>query len=164
MGAYNPFSLHFTVVLGVASFFINLVLNYPKQKRHTFDNHPLTLRYQQASFFCDACAQMCNGLEYNCQICNSDYNVQCILLSDTFTHAYHEHRLYLSRANYRQKCSSCNSERYNAFRCSTCEFVLDLKCATLPQTTWYNQHEHPFTLCYIPKDGSSEYYCEICEE
>ena len=50
------------------------------------------------------------------------------------------------------------------FRCTTCEFVLDFKCATLPQTAWYYQHEHPFTLCYNLEDDSDEYYCDICEE
>ncbi|XP_065619922.1 uncharacterized protein LOC136063444 isoform X1 [Quercus suber] len=136
----------------------------PKIKRHPLDLHPLTLSYQQASFFCVACGQRCNGLKYNCQKCKYNYNVQCILLSDTLTLACHEHRLYFSRTNSLQKCSSCNFENYFVFRCSTCEFVLDLKCATLPQATWYNQHEHPFNLCYTPEDDSSEYYCDICEE
>ncbi|XP_050274516.1 uncharacterized protein LOC126717165 [Quercus robur] len=136
----------------------------PKIKRHPLDQHPLTLSYPQASFYCVGCEQTCNGLKYSCQKCNFDYHVQCILLSDTLTHACHEHHLYLSKTNHRQKCSSCNSESYFVFHCSTCEFVLDFKCATLPQTTWYNQHEHPFTLCYTLEDDSGEYYCDICEE
>uniref|UniRef100_A0A2N9FDZ5 Phorbol-ester/DAG-type domain-containing protein n=1 Tax=Fagus sylvatica TaxID=28930 RepID=A0A2N9FDZ5_FAGSY len=47
---------------------------------------------------------------------------------------------------------------------STCEFALDFKCATLPLTTRYKQHEHPFTLYCTPEDDSGEYYCDICEE
>ncbi|KAF3945586.1 hypothetical protein CMV_028054 [Castanea mollissima] len=86
------------------------------------------------------------------------------LTSNTLTHACHEHPLYLSITNYEQKCSICDSENYRVFRCTTCEFVLDFKCATLPQTAWNNQHEHPFTLCYAPEDNSNEYYCDICEE
>ena len=136
----------------------------PKIKRHPLHEHPLTLNYQQASFFCNSCAQRCNGLKYSCQICKYNYNVQCILLSDTLAHANHEHRLSLSITNYKQKCSNCNFEHNDAFRCSTCEFSLDLRCVTLPQTTWYDQHEHPFTLCYTPEDDSGEYYCDICEE
>ncbi|KAL0004531.1 hypothetical protein SO802_012092 [Lithocarpus litseifolius] len=102
-----------------------------------------------------ACAQLCNGLKYNCQTCNIDFNVQCISLSNTLTHACHEHRLYLSITNSVQKCSICSSGKYRVFRCATCDFVLDFKCATLPLTTWYNQHEHPFTLCYTPEDNSA---------
>ena len=65
---------------------------------------------------------------------------------------------------YQQNCSCCDSKIYPIFRCTTCEFALDFKCATLPQTTRYKQHEHPFTLCYTAEDDSGEYYCDICEE
>ncbi|KAK7828094.1 hypothetical protein CFP56_030534 [Quercus suber] len=149
----------------LCSFFLHKSCSkLPKIKRYTLHPHPLTLSYQQASFCCYACGQTCNGLIYKCQKSGVVYNVQCILLSDTLTHASHEHRLYLSNTNIRQQCSSCNFEEYFVCRCSTCEFVLDFKCATLPQTAWYNQHEHPFNLYYTPEDGSGEYYCEICEE
>ncbi|XP_075658706.1 uncharacterized protein LOC142628505 [Castanea sativa] len=75
-------------------------------------------------------------------------------------HFSHEHDLKLT--DEIPNNTKCNG--YGVFRCATCEFVLDFKCATLPQTTWYNQHEHPFTLCYTPEDDSGEYYCDICEE
>ena len=136
----------------------------PKIKQHPLDPHPLTLNYQHDSFLCSSYGQTCNGLKYNCQKCKRNYNVLCILLPNTLIHACNEHLLYLSKINFKQKCSSCISKRYDVFRCSICEFVLQFKCATLPQTTWYNQHEYPFTLCYNPEDDSDEYYCEICEE
>ncbi|KAL4616511.1 hypothetical protein ACB092_07G204200 [Castanea dentata] len=101
---------------------------------------------------------------YECDICDFALDVQCSLTSNTLTHACHEHPLYLSITNYEQKCSICDSKEDQVFRCTTCEFVLDFKCATLPQTAWNNQHEHPFTLCYAPEDDSNEYYCDICEE
>ncbi|KAL4637156.1 hypothetical protein ACB092_03G060100, partial [Castanea dentata] len=139
----------------------------PKVKQHPLHQHPLTLTYEN-DFGCDVCGQRCNGLRYFCQRCYFELDVQCSLISTTLSHAYHEHRLFLSITNYRQKCSICGSEKYRVFRCSTCEFVLDFKCATLPQTAWYYQHEHPFTLCYIPEDDSERdpkqwfYYCEDC--
>ena len=136
----------------------------PKIKQHPLHSHLLTLNYQEASFFSGTAGQLCNGLRNSCQECNSNYNIPCISLSDPLTLACHKHHLYLSKTNSQQKCSNCNSENFKVFYCPTYEFVLDLKCATLPQTTWYNQHEHPFTLCYIPEDDSSEYYYEICEE
>ena len=108
---------------------------------------PLILNYQEASFFSGIASQLCNGLRNSCQECNRNYNIPCISLSDPLTLACHKHHLYLSKTNSQQKCSNCNSENFKVFYCLTCEFVLDLKCATLPQTTWYNQHEHPFTLC-----------------
>ena len=86
------------------------------------------------------------------------------LASDILTHKGHEHQLILSTKGYEQTCTSCNSETYYIFRCTICEFALDVKCATLPYTTTYKKHEHPFTLCYTVEDDSNEYYCDICEE
>ncbi|XP_075648601.1 uncharacterized protein LOC142619397 [Castanea sativa] len=83
---------------------------------------------------------------------------------------------HLSTTSYAQNCSSCDSEsfqdserlqdseRFQVLRCITCEFALDFKCATLPLTTRYKQHEHPFTLSYAVEDDSGDYYCDICEE
>ncbi|KAK7818835.1 hypothetical protein CFP56_040899, partial [Quercus suber] len=81
-------------------------------------------------------------------------------------HFSHEHDLKLTDEVPNNKiCDSiCGSELYRVFHCTTCEFVLDFKCTTLPQSAWYNQHEHPFTLCYTPEDDSGEYYCDICEK
>ncbi|KAK4596023.1 hypothetical protein RGQ29_014201 [Quercus rubra] len=147
------------------SFFLHIsCTKLPKIKQHPLHQHPLTLTFRKYGFGCNACGQRCNGLMYFCQRCYFRLDVQCSLASNTLTHACHEHPLYLSITNNRQKCSICGSERYQVFRCTTCEFVLDFKCATLPQTAWYYQHEHPFTLCYSPEDDSNEYYCDICEE
>ncbi|XP_030958019.1 uncharacterized protein LOC115979997 [Quercus lobata] len=147
------------------SFFLHIsCTKLPKIKQHPLHQHPLTLTYPRYGFGCDVCGQSCNGLRYFCQRCYFELDVQCSLASKTLTHACHKHPLYLSITNNRQKCSICGSEKYQVFRCTTCEFVLDFKCATLPQTAWCYQHEHPFTLCYTPEDDSGEYYCDICEE
>ena len=63
-----------------------------------------------------------------------------------------------------QSCHNCDFEDCVVFHCTTCEFALDFKCATLPLTTSYKQHEHPLTLCYTAEDAFGEYYCDICEE
>ncbi|XP_050274491.1 uncharacterized protein LOC126717144 [Quercus robur] len=147
------------------SFFLHVFCaKLPKIKQHPLHQHPLTLTYERWYFWCSACDQRCNGLYYNCDKCYFQLHVQCSLISNNLPHACHDHRLYLSITNYKQNCSICGIERYQVFRCTTCEFVLDFKCATLPQTAWYYQHEHPFTLCYAPEDDSGEYYCDICEE
>ncbi|KAF3944604.1 hypothetical protein CMV_028948 [Castanea mollissima] len=86
------------------------------------------------------------------------------LISDILTHPGHEHRLLLSSIESEHNCSCCDSKISPIFRCTTCEFALDFKCATLPQIARYKQHEHPFTLCYTVEDDSGEYYCDICEE
>ncbi|XP_030958024.1 uncharacterized protein LOC115979999 [Quercus lobata] len=147
------------------SFFLHKsCIKLPKIKQHPLHRHPLTLTYQRWYFECSVCEQWCNGFSYDCQGCYFELDAQCSLISNILTHACHEHPLYLSITNYEQKCSICDSKEYQVFRCTTCEFVLNFNCATLPQTAWYYQHEHPFTLCYAPEDDSGEYYCDICEE
>uniref|UniRef100_A0A2N9HM99 Phorbol-ester/DAG-type domain-containing protein n=1 Tax=Fagus sylvatica TaxID=28930 RepID=A0A2N9HM99_FAGSY len=86
------------------------------------------------------------------------------LISDILTHPGHDHQLILSSVVSEHNCSCCGFKISPIFRCTTCDFALDFKCATLPHTTSYKQHEHPFTLRYTAEDDSGEYYCDICEE
>ncbi|KAK7835651.1 hypothetical protein CFP56_023299, partial [Quercus suber] len=106
----------------------------------------------------------CYGFNYKCETCYFIIDVPCSLKLDILTHHGHEHRLLLPSIESKQNCSCCDSKIYPIFRCTTCEFALDFNCATLPLTVRYNQHEHPFTLCYTDEDDSGEYYCDICEE
>nr|XP_023901019.1 uncharacterized protein LOC112012878 [Quercus suber] len=143
----------------------------PKKKRHPLHEHPLTLfpktpipyrRYQD--FRCYACKRGGNGFNYSCVPCGFSLDIPCSLILDILTHPGHEHQLILSSIKSRQNCSCCDSNISPIFRCTTCAFALDFKCATLPHTTRYGQHEHAFTLCYTAEDDSGEYYCDICEE
>ncbi|XP_030958351.1 uncharacterized protein LOC115980215, partial [Quercus lobata] len=140
----------------------------PQKKKHPLHQHPLTLLptspYRSEIFWCDACWRECNGFNYGCETCDFSLDVQCSLISDILTHPGHEHRLILSSIASKQNCSCCDSKIYPIFRCTTCEFALDFRCATLPHTTRYGQHDHPFALCYTAEDDSNEYYCDICEE
>ena len=148
------------------SFFLHeSCVNLPKKKRHPLHQHPLTLlEVSHRRIECHACGQYFNGFTYNCEECNFHLDVHCSLISDILTHKSHEHQLFLSITSETQKCSCCDNLRQQVFRCTTCEFALDFKCASLPLFTRYEQHEHPFTLCYTAEDDSGEYYCDICEE
>ena len=68
----------------------------PKIKRQSLHRHPLTLNYWSYSFWRAFYGQECNGLRYNCQLCNYDLNVQCSLISNTLTHACHKYCLFTS--------------------------------------------------------------------
>ena len=139
--------------------------NLPMKKRHLLHQSQLTLLPKiPFSNKCYACSQYCNGFVYTCTTCNFKIDVQCSLISEILTHEGHKHRLILSYTGFTQSCSSCGDRRNLVFRCTTCEFALDFKCVTLPQTTKHKQHEHPFTLSYTAEDDSSEYYYDICEE
>ena len=138
----------------------------PKTTKHPLHPHPLILFpfFPYLEISCYACKRVCNGFVYICLACWFILDVSCSLISDILTHQGHEHPLLLSSIESEQNCSCCDSKIYPIFRCTTCEFALDFKCATLPQTTKYKQHEHPFTLFYTAEDDSGEYYCDICEE
>ena len=136
--------------------------NLPIKKKHPFHRHLLTLRKRDS--WCYVCYQNCNGFFYDCDSCYFRLDVQCSLVPEILTHEGHKHQLILSYTSFDQICSSCGYERNLVFRCTTCEFALDFKCATLPQTTMYKQHKHPFTLSYTAEDDSGEYYCDIYKE
>ena len=141
----------------------------PRKKRHPLHQHVLTLFPKSSdTFCCDACRRYCNGFKYSCETCPwyriLSLDVSCSLILDILTHPGHDHQLLLSSIKSPQNCSCCDSKTYPIFRCTTCEFALDFKCATLPLTARYKQHEHLFTLCYTAEDDSGEYYCDICED
>ena len=151
------------------SFFLHKsCVDLPRTKRHPLHQHPLTLflkkPYRRKSFYCIVCSECCNGFNYRCEVCDFELDVQCFLMWDIHTHESHKHQLILSNTGYRQSCSGCGSKSLLVFKCIICEFALDFNCITLPHTTRYKQHEHPFTLSYIAEDNSGEYYCDICEE
>nr|XP_023891595.1 uncharacterized protein LOC112003616 [Quercus suber] len=155
--------------------------NLPKKVRHPLHQHLLTLfpkpqpqsqsqslfSYNWNRFECGACRREGSGFNYTCETCwyrGFSLDVSCSLILDILTHPGHEHRLLLSSIESKHNCSCCDSKISPIFRCTTCEFALDFKCATLPQTARYKQHDHPFTLRYTAEDDSGEYYCDICEE
>ncbi|XP_042963381.1 uncharacterized protein LOC122297399 [Carya illinoinensis] len=138
----------------------------PRNLRHSLHQHPLKLFLrEQKPFRCDACALPCNGFDYRCDECDFDLDVQCSLIPDILTHPNHgQHQLILARSSEDKVCSACGSSSKHKFSCVDCGFTLDFKCLTQPQTIYYKEHDHPFTLCSILEDVSGEYYCDICEE
>ncbi|KAG7969973.1 hypothetical protein I3843_07G059500, partial [Carya illinoinensis] len=138
-----------------------------RELRNSLHQHPLKLLLREKKpFRCDACALPCNGFDYRCDECDFDLDVQCSLMTDDIlTHPSHEqHLLILARSSEEKMCNSCRSKSKHNFHCVDCEFTLDFKCFKQPHTFNYEEHDHPFTLCYTPEDASDEYYCDICEE
>ncbi|XP_017976595.1 PREDICTED: uncharacterized protein LOC18599046 [Theobroma cacao] len=141
----------------------------PRQKRHPFHRHQLTLKESDPAVVddvstCSACLRSHHGFAYVCNRCEFQIDIQCSLLSDTLRHPSHEH-LLLFHPNYTGHCSACSSNIYDkgVYRCgSGCEFVLDFRCSTEPPKVKSKFHEHPVNLIY--HDDSDQHYCGICEE
>ena len=139
--------------------------NLPMKKKHPLHQYQLTLLPKIPSGNkCHASSQYCNAFVYTYATCNFKIDVQCSLVPEILIHEGHTHRLILSYTSFEQRCISCGYKRNIIFCCATCEFALDFKCTTLPQTTRYKQREHPFTFSYTAADDSGKYYCDICEE
>jgi hypothetical protein len=144
----------------------------PKEKKHILHRHTLALLpkapYPYGSFYCNACGCFHHGFTYSCVTCSFDMDVQCCSIPKTLEHEGHQHSLFL-RVSSDKKCSACDNEYqyYNSkgiFVCTTCDFALDFKCATLPLVARHSYDEHSFALIYTAKDNSEEHYCLICEE
>jgi hypothetical protein len=139
----------------------------PKTKRHPLHPHPLTLLAKAIGFYCQVCGLMdhYDRFTYYCEQCNFHTDVQCGLISDILIHDGHKHQLILSRTPYEEKCSCCDKEGRVLFKCADCEFILDVRSATLPHSVRYRHFEQPFKLCYnVEDDSDDENYCDICEE
>ncbi|CAA7027928.1 unnamed protein product [Microthlaspi erraticum] len=141
----------------------------PRRKHHPLHKHQLTLHpfplkpefeaYVKGMFACDGCDQLNCGFLYKCgeKGCGFQLDVRCASLSNPFTHAnYHEldHPLFFSKT--RGICMGCKSSKCSRYllECRTCNFVVGLKCATLPCVARYKHDRHPLALCY-GKEGQS---------
>ncbi|XP_040946227.1 uncharacterized protein [Gossypium hirsutum] len=70
----------------------------PRNKRHPFHKHLLTLTNSNPKF-CSACERLDNGFSYKCNDgdCRQFFecDIRCTLLSNTLEHPSHEHSLFL---------------------------------------------------------------------
>ncbi|XVF31449.1 hypothetical protein REPUB_Repub16aG0147100 [Reevesia pubescens] len=164
----------------------NLILvsnELPKMKRNPSHKHMLTLQMIPRKYFfrmegifgiCDACDRLHQGFHYSCRekSCRFSIDIQCSLLSNSFSHPSHEHPLFLDH-NYKGNCSACGNQIGEHFglipslgyRCVRgCEFFLDFACLTLPEKAWYKYDKHSLTLTYHDGSDPNQSYCDICEE
>ncbi|XP_039054822.1 uncharacterized protein LOC120197316 [Hibiscus syriacus] len=145
----------------------------PRERRHPFHNHLLTLSNSNSRgnySICYACWRPYHGFSYQCNYkdCGSFFrcDVRCILLSDTLKHPSHEHSLFLIH-DFPTKCSGSLEVIFEdciAYRCmKRCDFTLDIRCVKLPLTARYKYDRHSLTLTYSDNSSPSQHYCDLCE-
>ncbi|OMO97389.1 Zinc finger, PHD-type [Corchorus olitorius] len=135
--------------------------------------HLLKLQKSEESFSCSACDRFHDGFMYFCDHKDCPQfldcftlDIQCSLLPDSLKHPSHEqHRLFLSH-DYRGDCRGCPKKGITtAYRCTKrCDFAVDVRCLTLPQTVEYKYDKHPLTLAYYDNSDSNQIYCDFCEK
>jgi hypothetical protein len=93
------------------------------------------------------------------------FDVQCCSIWEMLKHKRHQHHFFLALDLKNRKCKACpkDNEKY-VFVCTSCDFILRIRCANLPLVSKHKYDTHLLKLTYVAEDDSKEYYCLICEE
>ncbi|XP_010473403.1 PREDICTED: uncharacterized protein LOC104752841 [Camelina sativa] len=143
----------------------------PRRIQHVLHPHPLELirmsrsKYDKANFLCDACYRYCGDFMYCCPIveCEFGVDVRCVAISEPFDFQGHEHPLFLAlHPDVKPICEVCKSECYKQFNCIKCDFIVCIKCATLPYKARYKHDKHFLKLLW-GKEVCEKDWCEVCE-
>ncbi|KAM0032207.1 putative chromatin regulator PHD family [Helianthus debilis subsp. tardiflorus] len=141
--------------------------------------HPLLLDNYNFSIGikCFICGLPCNGFLYECSELEYMIDVNCAFMPKEITHEAHANSNHLlarvdggsSSSVSKMECRACRvsiAESESYFRCTSCDFYLDCRCALhLPKTIRHKYDKHPLQLSYSPvEDHKSRYFCEVCEE
>ncbi|OWM67331.1 uncharacterized protein LOC116207081 [Punica granatum] len=130
--------------------------------------HPMTLcsfSKMKIGKTCSACKQYIDGLAYRCSLCIGGFvlHKSCAELPVEIEHPFHQvHPLKLlpkAPADYFY-CNACH-ERSEGFTfcCITCQFYLDVGCASIKLTLKHPRHEH--SLTYFQK-SQIPWRCASC--
>ncbi|XP_010525295.1 PREDICTED: uncharacterized protein LOC104803118 [Tarenaya hassleriana] len=133
--------------------------------------HPHRLELQASSETgikrCDICPRLCSGFIYKCckDDCPFKVHVNYASVAEPFIHISHPHPLFSTSISMSGKtCSGCRQNLYNhKLECIECDFVLCLRCLTLPPKVRYGQDRHPLVLRGGEDVSGGSWWCEICE-
>ncbi|KAL1207025.1 Protein VACUOLELESS GAMETOPHYTES [Cardamine amara subsp. amara] len=139
----------------------------PKRKKDSLYKMWITLNktYEDEERICGACHIISNGFKYISDNGLITMDVRCGSIPEPFIHESHPlHSLYINYSTEDKICIACGDKKTMVLICEECEFVLDIKCSTLPKLVKHqNDKEHFLSLCYGEKT-KEQYWCEICEE
>ncbi|XP_057770814.1 protein VACUOLELESS GAMETOPHYTES-like [Salvia miltiorrhiza] len=151
----------------------------PSIRLHHQPGHDLILESSDKLGFdyCHVCAFTSSGLYYACIGCKFKADIKCTSLPDTIYHTAHpQHPLNLvSHNDVHQKqrhqyyCgANCGgrSSSFDCYACSSCEFIVHIRCAMLPAsfTSCRWDKHHPLPLTYNANlNHPGEFYCDKCE-
>ncbi|TYH26663.1 hypothetical protein ES288_A02G006800v1 [Gossypium darwinii] len=139
----------------------------PKMKNvwHHDCKEPLALISDKV-FMCQQCWHISNAFAYECCGCERKICLRCViaLIPGARTCLKHEHPLFYY-TKHNGKCNACGGTTHGAFCCKDCDFVLHLRCFSLPITARHKCDEHLLSLTHHDDNSYSEHhYCDICEQ
>ncbi|VYS49699.1 unnamed protein product [Arabidopsis thaliana] len=137
--------------------------------QHALHPHPLTLnvvsKYDTGDFYCNACARYSGGFVYMCprEECSFDLDVRCASVCEPFNFQGHKHPLFLALSpGEKPICHVCKSESHIPLNCIECDFIVCIKCATLPYKAKYKNDIHSLTILW-GEEVCEKDWCEVCE-
>ncbi|KAI8015766.1 hypothetical protein LOK49_LG05G00360 [Camellia lanceoleosa] len=97
---------------------------------------------------CKGCARTISAPFFYCAKCNFFLHEWCAELPIELRHPCHpEHPLLLTKKFHLFGCTCCGSDSISfIFRCTTCEYSIDCKCASLPRIIRHKAHKHTLAL------------------
>jgi hypothetical protein len=114
---------------------------------------------------CPGCEEQVFGPAYKCSIpgCSFLLHRPCTELPHVIQHPVHsKHTLFLrvpSESNYCDACRKCCSRCF-LYRCSPCDYDLDVKCRSRWRINAENCHQHAF----VPTLTKIQFTCQVCGE
>nr|KJB27744.1 hypothetical protein B456_005G007300 [Gossypium raimondii] len=166
-GCMLPISDPFYYCSECAFFLHKACAELPKMKNvwHHGCKEPLALISDKA-FLCRRCWYVTNAFAYECCGCEGKICLRCViaLTPGARTCLKHEHPLFYY-PKHNGKCNACGRTTQAAFCCKDCNFVLHLRCFSLPITAHHKCDEHLLSLTDHDDNKYLEsHHCDICEE
>ncbi|GLU11019.1 hypothetical protein SLE2022_277910 [Rubroshorea leprosula] len=147
---------------------------------HFSHPHPLVLVDQEPADhgsrkgFCSGCEEELEGSSYGCGECGFFLHKKCAeLQTEIINHPLHsEHPLTLHLEDYpHNSCNVCRKVIRFFYRCKSCDFDLDLRCAMHPQFVaqefqklQHFSHKHPLILVEDIEIQTNRKVCSGCRE
>jgi hypothetical protein len=110
---------------------------------------------------CSGCDQSIYAPAYKCSLCNFFLHKSCAELSLKIQHPVHpNHTLILKKPSKSRVCDACckDCERCFVYQCASCNFDLDIECASGWRTKPDDCHQHEF----VPIMKQIQFGCEVC--
>ncbi|KAL1213644.1 Protein VACUOLELESS GAMETOPHYTES [Cardamine amara subsp. amara] len=142
--------------------------NLSRRIQHALHPHPLRLVIEEniwVHFRCSACQRRCNGFNYECSLrgCCFYLDIRCASIFEPFDFKIHEHPLFLALdPKEKHICHVCKTKCYKQLNCIECNFIVCIKCATLPYTVRYT-HDTYFLTFLSGEELCKKVWCDMCE-
>ncbi|KAL1200757.1 Protein VACUOLELESS GAMETOPHYTES [Cardamine amara subsp. amara] len=137
----------------------------PPKIQSALHPHPLILKADTEND-CNACARTAfGGFGYKCPIreCDFKLDVLCASISEPFDYKGHDHPLFLGLdPEEKAICHVCKTKFHKPLNCIKCDFIVCMKCATLPNKVKYKHDKHFLTILFGEEVCEND-WCEVCE-